>query len=209
MTTAVIERCTRTFVCGHLRDNLCGRRTARQLLAFDRLIERRSEAGGGKPAPESAEARARVGEGEGGGQDKRWRHAPAVKAASAHGLVRHEPTSAVCRATARTGVPTGKPACRLRSAALRYHKMGGKAALGYQADDAVRPHSRILERTSRPKNTSPSPVRPAVGVSCGHCLCRGDSTVCNGVELRPSTNRRLAARSRRSVSPWNFPVSGH
>jgi hypothetical protein len=95
------------------------------------------------------EARTRIsgGKGEGGrgrgrGQDKRWRHAPAVRAASAHGLVRHEPTSAVCRATARTGVPTGKPACRLRSAALRY-------------DEWV-----SIERMSRRASLAPAPETP-------------------------------------------------
>jgi hypothetical protein len=157
MTTAVMRALHANHRLRHLRDNLCGRRTGRQLRAFDRLIERRSETGGGKPAPESAGARAGKGErgrGRGLGQDKRWRHAPAVRAASAHGLVRHEPTSAVCRATARTGVPTGKPACRLRSAALRYDEWVSIERMSRRASLASAPETPRARKKRRHDHSS-------------------------------------------------------
>jgi hypothetical protein len=101
------------------------------------------------------EAGTRISGGESGrGQDKRWRHAPAVSAASAHGLVRHEPTSAVCRATARTGVPTGKPACRLRSAALRYDEWVSIERMSRRASLASAPETPRARKKRRRDHSS-------------------------------------------------------
>ena len=120
------------------------------------------------------EARTRIsgGKGEGGrgrGQDKRWRHAPAVRAASAHGLVRHEPTSAVCRATARTGVPTGKPACRLRSAALRYDEWVSIERMSRRASLASAPET---PRARKKRRRDYSSTLVLTGIVRAHTIVR-------------------------------------